>query len=252
MKLLNAIAIVAAAMGISCCAQAGEKQHLFIVSGQSNMYHMKGGEFNEAVKKAFGEENVTVVRSAQTGAAIRFWDKDYEWPENRGIPQGRQRPGKERITREAYVARFGELYDKLISAVKERTTGKTYDTVTFVWMQGESDSDEMGVEQYFRSFNRVVDRLKADLKTDSINIVIGRLSDKGMDSPTWVRLRELQVKYAEDHPNCEWVNTDDLNDTKKADGTVHNDLHYTEEGYKTLGQRFAEQAIALIKAGNSK
>jgi len=42
------------------------------------------------------------------------------------------------------------------------------------------------------------------------------------------------------------VNTDDLND-KSKDGKTTNGLHYTEEGYKLLGQRFAEKAITLIK-----
>ena len=51
---------------------------------------------------------------------------------------------------------------------------------------------------------------------------------------------------SEDNPNVEWVNTDDLNDTEKG-GQKKNDLHYTKEGYKILGQRFAEKAIALIK-----
>jgi hypothetical protein len=38
-----------------------------------------------------------------------------------------------------------------------------------------------------------------------------------------------------------------LND-RKVEDTVVNDLHYTREGYLTLGARFAEKAIALIKS----
>ncbi|MBG7608845.1 MAG: hypothetical protein IZT59_12575 [Verrucomicrobia bacterium] len=30
------------------------------------------------------------------------------------------------------------------------------------------------------------------------------------------------------------------------DGKMINDLHYTKDGYQTLGERFAESAIALI------
>ena len=73
----------------------------------------------------------------------------------------------------------------MMDAVKKKTAGKTYDTVTFVWMQGESDSGNP--DPYFDSFNRVVARLKADLKIESLNIVIGRLSDYGIEKPTWVR-----------------------------------------------------------------
>jgi hypothetical protein len=42
------------------------------------------------------------------------------------------------------------------------------------------------------------------------------------------------------------VDTDDLNDRKQADGSIIHDLHCTPKGYKTLGQRFANKAIALI------
>ena len=228
----------------STTLSTGQGRHLFILSGQSNMYHMKSGSFDAAVEKVFGKDKVTVVRSAKRGAAIRGWDKDYPWPEGKKIPQGRKKPGKKERTREEFVAGFGHLYTKMMDAVKKKTAGKTYDTVTFVWMQGESDSGNP--DPYIDSFNRVVARLKADLKIESLNIVIGRLSDYGIEKPTWVKMRQLQVKYAEDNPNVEWVNTDDLNDTEKG-GQKKNDLHYTKEGYKILGQRFAEKAIALIK-----
>ena len=52
--------------------------------------------------------------------------------------------------------------------------------------------------------------------------------------------------HAEAHPRGNWVDTDDLND-RKVRGKVVNDLHYTNEGYLILGERFTENAIALIK-----
>ncbi len=62
-----------------------------------------------------------------------------------------------------------------------------------------------------------------------------------------MKMREVQVKIAKDDPQTEWVTTDDLNN-KGKDGKVRNDLHYTGEGYKMLGTRFAEKAIGLIHA----
>ena len=45
-----------------------------------------------------------------------------------------------------------------------------------------------------------------------------------------------------------WVNTDDLNDGKNRKGKpIKNDLHYSGEGYKTLGERFAKSALELIQ-----
>ena len=104
---------------------------------------------------------------------------------------------------------------------------------------------------YLDSLKGLVDQLKKDLDRDSINIICGRLSDFSMDkkkNPHWPMIREAQVKFAESMPNADWVNTDDLNDgpdSKSRDRK--NALHYSVEGYKTLGRRYAEKSIALIK-----
>ena len=55
------------------------------------------------------------------------------------------------------------------------------------------------------------------------------------------------MQVAEELPHAEWVDTDDLNNKQGKDGQLRDDLHYTQEGYKILGQRFAEKAISLIK-----
>lgn len=245
----TAMAVLAICIATPLGAQDSNKtsgggKHLFVLSGQSNMKHMNQDvSFTPAVEKAFGKDNVIVVKNAETGAPLLKWDKDYKWPEGRAVPQGRKKPGQE----EKKELVTGVLYDSLMATLKKRTEGKSFDTVTFVWMQGETDAGKKTVDIYFESFERVLARLKSDLKIESMNIVIGRLSDSGMNNPEWVKMRELQVKYAEEHPNCAWVNTDDLNDKKKDDGAVENALHYTEDGYKILGERFAEKAIALIQ-----
>jgi hypothetical protein len=83
-------------------------------------------------------------------------------------------------------------------------------------------------------------------------LVIGRISDCGLDVEKRLEgkkyIRKTQVEFAESHPRGAWVDTDDLNDRKQEDGTIVHDLHYTPEGYKILGQRFAEKSIALIRA----
>jgi len=143
---------------------------------------------------------------------------------------------------------FGSLYDALMKDVTNATAGKSYDTVTFVWMQGERDAKEQLSEVYADSFKGILEQLKADLKLKSINFVIGRLSDFDMSDkkyPHWTKVRDIQVKLDEDDPNGEWVDTDDLNN-KGKDGKK-NDLHYSKDGYKVLGQRFADKAISLIK-----
>lgn len=228
-------------------AKATKGRHLFILSGQSNMHHMDPEvSFIPAVEEALGKENVTVVKHAKRGAPIREWDRDYKWPEDRPIPQGRKRANKPKKVK----MECGRLYDGMMAGVKKTTAGKTYETVTFIWMQGETDAGQKLADLYVDSFQRVLARLKTDLKINSMNIVIGRLSDFKGEDAEWIKMRRIQVKPAEDDPNSAWVNTDDLNDLVK-DGRTVNGLHYSEEGYKILGERFAEKAIALIKKQNS-
>lgn len=213
-------------------------KHLFILSGQSNMAGLKPEiSFTPTVEAAYGKENVTVVKSAQGGQPIRRWYK--QWKPTKGDgPKA-----------------TGDLYDILMKAVNKATAGKKYATVTFVWMQGERDAKEKHGEVYASSMKGLVDQLAKDLGRDDVNFVIGRLSDFDMDDKKythWTMVRKAQVSVAEASPRGAWVDTDDLNDKEnKKTKQIKNDLHYTGEGYKTLGKRFAEKAIELIKK-NSK
>lgn len=219
------------------CSGAADK-HLFILSGQSNMAGLKPEiSFTPTVEAAYGKENVTVVKSAQGGQPIRRWYKQWK-PAKGGEPKA-----------------TGDLYDVLMKAVNKATEGKKYDTVTFVWMQGERDAKEKHGEVYAASMKGLVDQLSKDLGRDDINFVIGRLSDFDMADKGyqhWTMVRKAQVSVAEASPRGAWVNTDDLNDKEnKKTKKIKHDLHYTADGYKTLGKRFAEKAIELIKK-NSK
>jgi hypothetical protein len=209
-------------------------KHLFILSGQSNMVGLNPNlSFTPGVAEAFGQDNVIVVKDAHGGQSIRSWAKtNYETPPpTQGrVPQVR-----------------GNLYPLLINKVNAAIEGEKIQTVTFVWMQGESDLNNTAYDAYL---DELYSQLQTDLRFQDINFVIGRISDAGLDVPKRLEgkryIRQIQVDYAEDHPNGAWVNTDDLNDRVQDDTTIH-DLHYTPEGYKTLGQRFAKAAIELIK-----
>jgi hypothetical protein len=58
-------------------------------------------------------------------------------------------------------------------------------------------------------------------------------------------VRDAQVQAVKELPRAEWVDTDDLNGP-------NNGIHATADGFKTLGERFAEKAIKLIKAHGEK
>jgi hypothetical protein len=215
-------------------------KHLFILSGQSNMVGLKAEmSLTPALATAFGEENITVVKDAQNGAPIRSWVYDYEYLDKREIK------GKAK-------ADLGRKYTDLIKAVKPATEGKTYDSVTFIWMQGERDAKESLSEVYAKSFRAILDQLKKDLNLKEINFVLGRISDFDMTNskyPHWTKIREIQVQIAEADPRGAWVDTDEMNGG--GPGTSGGGLHYSRSGYNDLGKSFAEEAIALIKKNSS-
>lgn len=221
-------------LSLSPATAAEKAKHLFILSGQSNMVGMKPEEsFTPAVEKEFGKENTVVVKKAHGGQSIRSWAKTNH--ENPAPTTGRVPKVR------------GNLYHPLISSVKTAIKGQTVKTVTFIWMQGESDLNNTAYDAYLKE---LLQQLQTDLSFKDMNIVIGRISDSGLDQQKRLAgrkyIRKTQVEFAEAHPRAAWVDTDDLND-KKKDGKIFNDLHYTPQGYKILGERFAEKAIYLIK-----
>lgn len=215
-------------------SEALADHHLFILSGQSNMQGLRPEEsFVPTVNAKFGEENCTVVFDALGGQPIRRWYKNWTPAEGSG-PEAK-----------------GDLYDRLMKKVEQASEGKKFSSVTFIWMQGERDAKEMHGDVYGKSLSGLIDQISEDLGRQDINFVIGRLSDFDLENKRyrhWTKIREVQVKFADTHEFTSWVNTDDLNDGKNRRGKeISNDLHYSGEGYKLLGERFANAAIKLIE-----
>jgi hypothetical protein len=210
-----------------------KKVRLFILSGQSNMAGLKEEEsFTPRLKAAFPDDEVIVAKFARNGQLIRTWYKDWKAPagvEVRG--QGKN----------------GRHYDQLMETVKQATAGKPKPvSVTFVWMQGEADANHKGYgELYADALAGLLKQLQGDLGREDLDMVLGRISDFGNNDPEnrpgWNIIRDVQVKFGTEQPQRRaWVDTDDLNG--QTDG-----LHFTREGYQTLGERFAEAAIRLIR-----
>jgi hypothetical protein len=230
MKTLFIVALVA--LSLTSHVNAEESgQHLFILSGQSNMVGLKANmSFLPAVTKEFGKDHVIVVKDAWDGQPIRQWYKKWK-------PAQGDQPKV-----------IGALYDLLMTKVNAAIKDKRIKTMTFVWMQGESDAKEKHGEVYAASLKGLLDQLKKDLGRSDINVVIGRISDFDMGDkkfPHWTMVRKAQVEVAESSNRYAWVDTDDLNGAK-------NGLHYDPEGYETLGKRFAEKAIELINNNPNK
>ena len=226
--------------GLSGCASTqGEEgaeepgKHLFILSGQSNMTGTLKDAFADRVHDRFGEENAVVVMRMKSGRGIRFWVADYRQPNGRGLS-------------ERAMNSNGQEYKPLIEAAMAAAKDQSFDTVGFIWMQGESDANNRLSDVYEESFLKLIKQLKKDLGFDEMYFVIGRINDYARSRPDnqhWQRVRETQVRLGKTRGNG-WIDTDDLNggDAKQPDG----DIHFPREGAVILGQRFADKAMELI------
>ena len=144
----------------------------------------------------------------------------------------------------------GTIYDAMMKTVQAQTQGQKIKTVTFVWMQGEADSKAQNSDVYLASLNGVKKQLEKDLGRADLNFVIGRLSDSGfyrrrdkkrVKNPHWEKIRKAQQAFADSSERATWIDTDDLNGEKNA-------LHLIKpEGYETLGKRYVDAAVKLVK-----
>lgn len=240
-QLRIGLRVVVAILFAQCSIHAEDKSpaekrgHLFILSGQSNMTGGLEKGFTDVVVPALGKEQVTIVRSMKSGRGIRYWLKDYE------LPEGHELHGK-------LTAGNGEEYPRLLETVRAAGEAKNFKTVTFIWMQGESDaSRNLGIA-YEKSFKALLTNLKTDLGIEKMHFVIGRLSDHGMHGETeaaWKQMREIQVRLAESIELGAWIDTDDLNGGDEKN--PHGELHYPAEQYPKLGERFGKKALEQLE-----
>lgn len=209
--------------------------HLFILSGQSNMTGGLKSGFSRVVEDHFGKDNVTVVHHCKSGRGIRFWDEDYRFPKDYRFP-GKGPPSAR--TKQQH----GEVYEPLLTLVREAIEGKSHDTMTFIWMQGESDGMRGLGAVYEESFVRLLGRLEIDLRRKEIGFVIGRINDVPLNGPTaayWRQVRAAQVKLANNAPNGDWIDTDEFSSPDAG-------VHFPKDKYPALGARFATKCIELL------
>ena len=233
-RLLRLGLIIALAFIVPACkSEPKTGKHLFILSGQSNMTGTLRDAFTDRVEEHCGEENAVVVMRMKSGRGIRFWVADYRQPHERGLTDKK-------------MSENGSVYPFLLQDVTDAGQDESFDTVGFIWMQGESDANNRLSEVYEESFIKLSEQLKRDLGREDLYFVIGRISDYGRGGPQhehWQRVRDAQVRLGK-HRGGAWIDTDDLNggDANQPNG----DIHFPQQGAVLLGQRFADKALEMI------
>lgn len=195
------------ASGVYAC---NNDLHLVILSGQSNMARLPVRYFSGAIHGEIGTNHTVIVKHAIGGMPISMWDETLN----------------------------GRIYKTMMGKVQTAIEGKEITSITFIWMQGESDVIWGRTENYLNSFNNLLSQLKRDLGRDDIRLIIGRINDWG-HSESWYQMRALQEFIGDTCPGAEWVDTDDLNGP-------YNGVHCTPLGFKTLAERYADIILDFI------
>jgi hypothetical protein len=229
--------LVVLVMLFAAQANAAES-HLFILSGQSNMGPKQAASgFENAIQLRFPDDEITVVHGAKGGMPISTWGEGgFMWGPN--------------------------TFRRALTNTFEENAGRNYDTVTFVWMQGEADTktDEQ-TEAYEAKLVDLYDRVKKYAGVTEMYWVISRLNDANVPGgeadlkevyqlDNWETIREIQVETANARDYAAWVDWDDLNGPLNtihlaaADGSS---TRQDSERYPELAERWAKAAADLIQ-----
>jgi hypothetical protein len=113
-------------------------------------------------------------------------------------------------------------------------------------MQGESDAaytPEIAA-RYQQNLKRMMDLIRAALRSDDLPVVIGRISDSGRDDKdgkVWDHgevVRAAQAEFVKDDGHAALVTSTD-------DYDYSDPWHYDTSGYIDLGHKFAEALVGI-------
>jgi len=205
----------------------------------NNLSHKFGPElsFGKKLQQLYPGEKIALIKYARGGSSIDSlaareygsWDIDFRG--TNGINQ------------------FDHFLTTLKGALSSRDIdGNGIEDVLvpsgIIWMQGESDAlDEQIALRHYDNLKRLMDLIRASFRADDLAVVIGKISDSGMDNngKTW-RYGEL-VQYAQEEYVRNGKNAAIVRDTQYYQ--YSDPWHYDSKGYIDLGIKFAEAIYIL-------
>ncbi len=122
----------------------------------------------------------------------------------------------------------------------------TLEPAGIIWMQGESDAftSEETAAAYFDNLDRMMHFFRAALHRDDLPVVIGRISDSGMNEAGQIMPHIEGVLAAQEA----WVAQDACASyVREIETYTHSDdaWHYDSEGYLRMGVAFADAVTEL-------
>jgi len=133
---------------------------------------------------------------------------------------------------------FRETFTAGLRALSDQ--GVDYEISGVLWMQGESDASAMGSAlDYEANLNHFIARLRQDTGVTDLPVVVGLIACEESMCPWRDVVRDAQQAVAEGDESVEAIETADL-------GRNHDDpWHYTGQGMRVLGMRFADAILGL-------
>lgn len=207
----------------------------FKSDGTTNTYSDRFGAeltFARKLKELHPDQNIALLKysrggtsiDADAGAAERFGCWDPDWAGGEGDGKGINQ------------------YDHFLATLNYAKQDKDIDNdgendrlipVGILWMQGESDAQELEVaNEYLANLTELMNLIRKDLDGENIKIVIGRITNW----PVWTHgdvVRKAQADFVTADKNAALVtSTDEYGNSDK--------WHYDTAGYLDLGEKFAE------------
>ncbi|MET4082550.1 hypothetical protein ABIB40_002510 [Pedobacter sp. UYP30] len=146
----------------------------------------------------------------------------------------------------------GTSINSWVPGAKDKSTGKypyddaekrikaamKYGTIKgIIWHQGESDSNEKGVESYMPKLKALIERVRKLTGNENLPFVAGQL---GQFSEYYTAFNKMILSLPAEVPHTALVNTEGLVD--RGDKT-----HFEANSAIKLGQRYAEKMLELQK-----
>ncbi|WP_242083470.1 sialate O-acetylesterase [Aestuariivivens sediminis] len=219
----------------------------FYSDGVQNTYSNKFGaelSFGKALQELYPNEKIALIKYARGGSSIdslaarHFGSWEMDFSGTNGINQ------------------FDHFLTTVNGAMKVKDIDKNgiEDVLVpcgIIWMQGESDgvlTKDIALRYYF-NLKRLMDLIRATFRDDDLPVVIGKISDSGLDNngKTWrygELIQDAQEAYVRKDGNAAIVRN-----TKYYQ--YSDPWHYDSKGYIDLGIKFAEAIYSLDKAKQS-
>ena len=224
----------------------------FRSDGKTNTYSKRFGvelSFARQLQQQYPDRRIAIIKYSRGGTSIDIraaggfgcWEPDF----NEGTGEGKginQYDHFLRTIRNAFAVQDIDgdgKQDRLIPA-------------GIVWMQGESDAAQTPevAKMYEHHLKRLMDLIRASLRSDDLPVVIGRISDskRDNDGKVWDQgeiVREAQASFVKKDPTAFLVtSTDKYGYSDK--------WHYDTKGYLDLGKEFAIGFQSLEKTENNQ